>query len=136
MMKTVYSCYQQNITEPLPLSTLPPPSSSSSSSSPLFPSGPGQDSADDSTVGVHVSHARCSRTTRCHCAQVHPVQLDVRVQEMVSEDHHHLPHWHRRGEGGLCHGLSYSSGGVVSWPVVFFRVGGAWPVVFFRVGGA
>ena len=130
MMKTISSCYQQNITEPVPLSTLPPPSSSSSSSSSLFPppppsspKGPGQDSADDSTVGVHVSHARCSRTTRCHCAQVHPGPTGCPSS--------------RDGVRRSSPSASLAPqrrGWVVSWP--FFRVGGAWPVVFFRVGGA
>lgn len=67
-------------------------------SSPSFFLGSREDSPDNSTAGVHDSDARRPRAARCHSTQVHAVQLDGWVQEMVPLNNHHMPHWKPGGK--------------------------------------
>ena len=60
--------------------------------------GSWQDATDDSSAWLHVSDEGRHWPPHCHCAKVHAVELDGRVQEVVSEPHHHLPHWKPGGE--------------------------------------
>ena len=65
----------------------------------FFCVGPGQDSADDCPAGLHVPDAGCERASHCHRTQVHPLQLDGRVQEVVPQPHHHMPYRQPGGKG-------------------------------------
>lgn len=65
----------------------------------VFASGSWENPRNHFPAGLHVLDEGYSWPSCGHSAQVHPLQLDGRVQALVSQSGDHLSHWNCRGEG-------------------------------------
>lgn len=64
-----------------------------------LPTGPGQDPSDHFPAGIPLRVPGHLWSPHGHCAQVHPAQLDERVQEVVPSPPDCQVPWHPRSKG-------------------------------------